>query len=160
MIVFKSSPMKGVDFAAGVWTQGNSTAFKTGGVEMIGNPCMMLKACLIMVFTLALAGCADKVPPPTQQVTMATQAIAQAESSGAFEFAPVELKSAWDKLSQAKLAMDKEENDKARRLADEAMIDANLAEAKARSAKSQKVVEEMKESIRVLRQEMDRKVGP
>jgi len=112
------------------------------------------------VFTLAMAGCADKVPPPTQQVNMATQAIAQAESSGAFEFAPVELKSARDKLAQAKHAMDKEENDKARRLADEAMIDANLAEAKARSAKSQKVVEEMKESIRVLRQEMDRKVGP
>jgi len=126
------------------------------------KPWMILKACLI-VFALALAGCADKIPPPTQQVTMATQAIAQAESSGAFEFAPVELKSARDKLTLAKHAMDKEEddeNDKARRLADEAMIDANLAEAKARSAKSQKVVEEMKESIRILQQEMDRKVGP
>jgi hypothetical protein len=113
-----------------------------------------------MLIIFALVGCADKVPPPTQQVNMATQAIAQAESSGAFELAPVELKSARDKLSQAKLAMDKEENDKARRLADEAMIDANLAESKARSAKSQKVVEEIKESIRILRQEMDRKVGP
>lgn len=124
------------------------------------QPLIMLNACPIMMFMFVLAGCADKVPPPTQQITLATQSIAQAESSGAFEFAPVELKSARDKLSQAKLAMEKEENDKARRLADEAMIDANLAEAKARSAKSQKVVEEMKESIRILRQEMDRKVGP
>lgn len=127
---------------------------------MNAKPWIVLKACLIMLLISALVGCADKVPPPAQQVNMATQAIAQAESAGAFEFAPVELKSARDKLSQAKLAMDKEENNKARRLADEAMIDANLAESKARSAKSQKVVEEIKESIRILRQEMDRKVGP
>lgn len=124
------------------------------------KPWMILKASFIVLVIYALAGCADKVPPPTQQVNMATQAIAQAESSGAFELAPVELKSARDKLALAKQSMDKEENDKARRLADEAMIDANLAEARARSAKSQKIVEEMKESIRVLQQEMDRKVGP
>lgn len=124
------------------------------------KPWMLLKVCLILLFTWVFAGCADKVPPPTEQVTMATQAIAQAESSGAFEFAPVELKLARDKLALARQAMDKEENDKARRLADEAMIDANLAEARARSAKSLKVVDEMKESIRVLQQEMDRKVGP
>lgn len=124
------------------------------------KPRMVLNAFVIVLFTFVLAGCADKVPPPTQQITLATQSIAQAESSGAFEFAPVELKAAREKLALAKQAMDKEENDKARRLADEAMVDANLAEAKARSAKSQKVVEEMKESIRVLRQEMDRKVSP
>jgi len=123
------------------------------------KPWRILKACLVMLFTLVLAGCADKVLPPTQQITLATQSITQAESSGAFEFAPVELKSAREKLSQAKIAMDKEENLKAKRLAEEAMIDANLAEAKARSAKSQKVVEELKESIRVLREEMNRKTG-
>jgi len=124
------------------------------------KPWMMLKARLVMLLMFVLAGCADKVPPPTQQITLATLSISQAESSGAFEFAPMELKSARDKLSRAKLAMDEEENEKAGRLADEAMIDANLAEAKSRSAKAQKVVEEMKESIRVLRQEMDRRVGP
>jgi len=124
------------------------------------KPWMMLKACLVMLLMFVLAGCADKVPPPTQQITLATLSISQAESSGAFEFAPMELKSARDKLSRAKLAMEEEENEKAGRLADEAMIDANLAEAKSRSAKAQKVVEEMKENIRVLRQEMDRRVGP
>jgi VIT1/CCC1 family predicted Fe2+/Mn2+ transporter len=112
-----------------------------------------------MLFMFVLAGCAYKVPPPNQQITLATQSITQAESSGAFDFAPVELKSAREKLSQAKKAMDKEENLKAKQLAEEAMIDANLAEAKARSAKSQKVVEELKESIRILREEMNRKTG-
>jgi len=121
---------------------------------------MLLNACLVTLSMVALSGCATKSPAPEEQVTMAAQSIAQAESSGAVKFAPVELKSARDKLSQAKLAMDKEENVKARRLADEAMVDANLAEAKARSAKSQLVVDELKESIRVLQEEMGRKTNP
>lgn len=124
------------------------------------KPGMILKASTTILFMFFLAGCADKVPPPTQQVTMATQAIAQAETSGAFEFAPLELKSARDKLSQAQRAMEKEDNLKARRLADEATIDANLAEAMARSAKAQKTVEELKENIRALREEVDRKAAP
>ncbi len=121
---------------------------------------MLLNACLVTLFMVVMAGCATQVPAPEKQVTLATQSIAQAESSGAVEFAPVELKSARDKLSQAKIAMDKEENLKAKLLADEAMVDANLAEAKARSAKAQKVVEEFKESINVLREEMNRKTNP
>ena len=118
---------------------------------------MLLNACLVTLLMVALAGCMVQAPAPEKQVTLATQSIAQAESSGGVEFAPVELKSARDKLTQAKLAMNQEENLKAGRLAEEAMVDANLAEAKARSAKSQKVVAELKESIRVLREEMDRK---
>lgn len=121
---------------------------------------MLLNTCLVTLFMVALAGCAAKAPAPAKQVTLATQSIAQAESSGAVEFAPVELKAARDKLSLAKLAMDKEENLKAKRFADEAMVDASLAEAKARSAKSQKVVAELKESINVLRDEMNRKTNP
>ena len=116
----------------------------------------LLNACLVTLFMVVLAGCAIQAPAPEEQVRLAAQSIAQAESSGAVEFAPVEIKSARDKLSQAKLAMNRDEHLKAKRLADEAMVDANLAEAKARSAKSQKVVEELKESIRVLQQEMNR----
>lgn len=137
----------------------NPNAKENGDVEMNVKLWIVLNACLITLFMFVLAGCAAKTPSPEKQVTLATQSITQAESAGAFEFAPVELKSAREKLSQAKLAMDKEENLKAKRLADEAMVDANLAEAKARSAKSQKVVEELKESISVLQEEMNRKTG-
>jgi hypothetical protein len=138
----------------------NPTPNETGEKKMSMKTWLLLNACLITLFMVALAGCAVQAPAPEKQVTLATQSIAQAESSGAVEFAPVELKAARDKLSQAKVAMDKEENLKAKRLADEAMVDANLAEAKARSAKSQKVVEELKESINVLREEMNRKTSP
>jgi hypothetical protein len=120
------------------------------------NISRLIKAGLVTLLMIVLAGCAVQAPAPEKQVTLATQSIVQAENSGAVEFAPVELKSARDKLDQAKLAMGKQENIVAQRLADEAMVDANLAEAKARSAKSQKVVEELKESIRILQQEMNR----
>lgn len=124
------------------------------------NTCMLLKASLIPLLMVVLVGCATRTPIPEKQFTLATQSIVQAERSGAVEFAPVELKSARDKLSQAKLAMDREENLKARRLADEAMVDASLAEAKARSAKSQKVVDELKASTRILQEELDHKTSP
>jgi hypothetical protein len=128
----------------------------TGEEEMRTRTWMLIKTCLVTLMMFVLASCAVQAPAPKSQITLASQSIVQAESSGAVEFAPAELKSARDKLNQANLAMDKEENIKARRLADEAMVDANLAEAKARSAKSQKVVDELKESIRILQQEMNR----
>jgi len=117
---------------------------------------MILKAGLVTLLVILLAGCAAKTPAPEKQVSLATQSIAYAESSGAVEFAPVELEMAREKLNMAKRAMDRRENLKAKQLADEAMVDANLAEAKARSAKAQKIVEELKDSIRVLREEMNR----
>lgn len=117
---------------------------------------LMLLTAGLVTLLVVLTGCATQAPAPEKQITLATQSIAQAQSSGAVEYAPVELKSAREKLNQAELAMRKNENLKAKRLADEAMVDANLAEAKARSAKSQKIVEELKDSIRVLREEMSR----
>ena len=120
------------------------------------NISRLIKAVLVTLLMVVMTGCAVQVPAPEQEITLATQSIVQAESSGAVEFAPVELKSARDKLNQANRAMDNQEHIVARRLAEEAMVDANLAEAKARSAKSQKVVDELKESIRILEQEMNR----
>ena len=120
------------------------------------NISRLIKAVLVTLLMVVMTGCAVQVPAPEKEVTLATQSIVQAESSGAVEFAPVELKSARDKLNQANRAMDNQEHIVARRLAEEAMVDANLAEAKARSAKSQKVVDELKESIRILEQEMNR----
>lgn len=124
------------------------------------KPMKIMMAAVSTLFLFVLAGCAVKVPPPDQQLALATDAISQAESTGAYELAPVELKSARDKLSQAKAAMEQEDNARARRLAEAALIDANLAEIKSRSAKSQKMVEELRESIRVLQEEMSRKSGP
>lgn len=112
---------------------------------------------LLLLAVFGLTACGAKVPSPDSQVSLATSAISQAESFGAYESAPVELRDAREKLSQAKQAMRAEDNLTAQRLAEEAIVDANLAQAKSRTAKSRKAVEELKASIRTLQEEVDRK---
>ncbi len=113
---------------------------------------------LLAVF--GLFGCATKYPPPSSQLTIANSAINQAEKAGAYESAPVELKAAREKLEQAKESMNRKDNLTAKWLAEQATIDANLAEAKARTVKSQKAVQEIKESIETLKKEIERKSVP
>ncbi len=108
----------------------------------------------------SLIGCSATIPPPTQKVALSTAAIDQAEASGAVEYAPVEMRSAREKLTQARAAMNKEENKKALQLAEQAEVDAQLAEAKARTAKTQKAVNELQESIQTLKMEIERKAKP
>lgn len=67
------------------------------------------------------------------------------------------MQTAREKLDRAKLAMSKEDYDTARNLAEEAQVDAQLAEAKARSGKARKAADELQEGIRVLREELNRK---
>lgn len=104
---------------------------------------------------LFMAGCAS-IPPPTDQLAVTKAAVADASASGANEFAPVELKSAMDKLSEAERAMAEKEYVQAKRLAEEAQLAAKLAETKTRTAKAQRAVENAQESNRILREELQR----
>ena len=104
---------------------------------------------------LVMAGCAS-IPPPTDQLAVTKAAIANASASGANEFAPVELKSAMDKLSAAERAMAEKEYVHAKRLAEEAQLAAKLAATKSNTAKAQKAVENAQESNRILREELQR----
>ena len=103
-----------------------------------------------------VAGCAS-IPPPTEQMAVSKSAIANAVSAGGSEYASVEMRAAQDKMDRANRAMDKEDYENARRLAEEAQVDARLAEKKAQSAKAQKAASVTQDDIRVLREEMNRK---
>lgn len=109
-----------------------------------------------MVSALFLIGCAS-TPPPTGQMAVSKSALANAMSAGGSEYAAVEMKSAQDKLDRANRAMEKKEFEDARWLAEQAQVDARLAEKKAHSAKAQKAVAMMQDDIRVLREEINRK---
>lgn len=109
-------------------------------------------ACAVVV----VAGCAS-IPPPTEQMAVSRSAIANAVSAGGVEYAPVEMRTAQEKMDRANRAMQKEEFEDARRLAEEAQADARLAEKKAQSAKAQKAASVTQDDIRVLREEMNRK---
>lgn len=103
-----------------------------------------------------MAGCASNVGPIEQMAT-SRAAVSNANSAGAGEFAPLQLKSAVEKMNGAERAMANKDYDLARQLAEQAQVDAQLAVAAARSAKAQKAAEAIQEDSRVLRQEIDRK---
>ena len=111
-----------------------------------------LKLALLAVgSSLVLAGCAGN--PPTEQFAVTESAVNNAVSAGGPEYAPVEMKSAQDKLSQARIAMNDKEYDQAKRLAQQAEWDARVAERKTQAAKAQKAVKDAQQGVMELREE-------
>lgn len=104
---------------------------------------------------LSLAACAT-LPPPTEQLGAARAAIQSAEVNGADKSAPVELTQARERLTAAQLAVSKNDTESARRLADEALVDAQLAQAKASTMRSREGVAQAEASLRALREETNR----
>lgn len=105
---------------------------------------------------VVMAGCAS-VPRPTEEIAVANSAITNAARAGGAEHAPVEMTAAREKMDRANRAMAKEAYEDARRLAEEAQVDARLAEKKAESAKARKAAIAMGDDIRVLREEINRR---
>jgi hypothetical protein len=69
----------------------------------------------------------------------------------------VEMKTARDKLDRANVAMLAKNYDSALTLAQEAQVDAGLAQAKAQSVKAQRAADAVREDSRALTEELDRK---
>jgi len=107
----------------------------------------------------ALAACASN-PAADEKIAVAKASLQRAEGSGAPEFAPVELASARDKLAHA----EKENADRhlppATVLAEQANVDAQLAEATAQQQRSHKAATEFDTSMQALRQESMRSSQP
>lgn len=109
--------------------------------------------------TLLLGACATAYQPPTAKIAAAELAVQQAEEGRARDFAPLDLRFARDKLNKAKVTVSSGDDyrfQEAGQLADEALMDARLAEAKARTARAKKLEEEMQKSIDELRREATR----
>jgi hypothetical protein len=110
----------------------------------------------LLIGAVLLPGCAS-TPPPTSQIAVATSAIAHAAAAGAAETAPVEMGQARDKLNRANTALADKDNDTALALAQQAALDAQVAEAKGEAARSRKASDALGEAGRALREEMSRK---
>jgi Domain of unknown function (DUF4398) len=108
-----------------------------------------------VVATVIIAGCAS-TPPPKEQMAVSRAAVSSASKAGSGELAPVPLKSAMDKMDAAERAMTEKNYELAQQLAEQAQVDAQLAEATARSIKAQKAANALQEDNRVLRHEIDR----
>lgn len=116
----------------------------------------MTKLRILAVATwAALAGCST-TSPPLAEMAVAKAAVERAEQPAA-RHAPDELLGAQRKLAAAQTALRNENFEQARRLADEAEVDARLALAISESSQARQSLEQVKEGITVLRQEMLRK---
>ena len=95
------------------------------------------RAAAVLSVSLGLAACASDVPPPTAQLGASSQAILTAERAGALQYAPAEYQSAREKLAAADAAMRADERTRARRLAEEAQVEAELATVRSQRANAQ-----------------------
>lgn len=112
-------------------------------------------AAVTTLAVLAIAGCASSGDLPREQMAVARAAVDRAAGPAGAD-APVEVSQAREKLERATAAVARKDYDVARRLAEQAEADANLAEAKSHSVRSDRALREVREGIRQLREEMVR----
>jgi hypothetical protein len=109
---------------------------------------------------LGIAGCASNDVAEQldnqRSLVRAETRIQEAEQSGAYEHGGAELELARDKLAEAQKAAEEGDAARADRLAMEAELDAELAQAIASNAQSQTALEEINATISTLRQELQR----
>ncbi|MEO8017491.1 MAG: DUF4398 domain-containing protein [Pseudomonadota bacterium] len=99
-----------------------------------------------------IVACAS-TPMPVEKLAVAKTSIERAEQAQAAQFAQIELTSARNKYAAAQAAADKHDAEVAARMADQADIDAQLAESTARAKQQQQLVNEMDAGLRDLRKE-------
>jgi uncharacterized protein DUF4398 len=105
----------------------------------------------------ALAACSTP-SRPAAAVSNAELAVHQADAKDAGEHAPLEIQLAREKLARAQKALHDDDHDKARRLADEALVDALLADAKADTQESRATAQALQQSIQSLQSETESSV--
>ena len=115
---------------------------------------------VILAVATALTACAGPGPKPTSELQLAQSSIQQAEANDARQFDPVLLNQAQNKLADARELIDKpdpEEEDytRARRLLEQAAVDAQLAGARAETEKTQRAVAEISRSIEELQNQIE-----
>lgn len=109
--------------------------------------------CSVLSGTLLISACAS-APAPDEQVSLARNALSRAVSAGATEYAPVQMKTAQDKTMLMDRALGEKNYGQAKGLAEQIEADSALAERMARTAKSQKELQDAQTGIQVLKREM------
>jgi Domain of unknown function (DUF4398) len=107
--------------------------------------------CLLLV----LPACAS-VPAPKGEMANADLALRKAEAVNAAEVDPLDARLARDKLEKARSALSDGDNLHARRLAEQAEVDALVAEARARATRAGNAADEIREQIATIRSEAER----
>ena len=114
---------------------------------------MRTQSLILGVALIGLVGCAGD-PAPQEQLRLSEQALEQAKAVGATQEVP-ELKLAEDKLARAKADMLTEDHRDARIRAEQAELDARLAEARVLTQKSEEQLDLMQKRVQRLRKQLE-----
>ena len=117
-----------------------------------------IRNALWCAIAFGIVACAS-APMPTDKLAVAKSAVDRAEQAQAAQFAQVELTKARNKLAAAQSAADKKDAEVAARMADQAEVDAQLAEYTARAKQQEQQVDQMEAGLRDLRNETQRNSG-
>ncbi len=114
---------------------------------------MRIQPLLLALALLGLAGCAND-PAPDEQLRLSEQALEQAKAVGATDQV-AEFKLAEDKLTRARANMTSEDFRDARMRAEQAELDARLAEARVLTQKSEEQLELLQSRVKRLRKQLE-----
>lgn len=115
---------------------------------------------LLATFVICALGACASLPPPTQELSGAQQAVARADGADAAQHAPDHLATARDALVRAQAAMAAGKEDDARRMALAAAAEADLAHAKSREAVARAELAQRQAEVAQLRGRLQLEEGP
>jgi len=111
--------------------------------------------CIVLV-ALSATACASHGPLASAKLGQAERAFSEAQQAGAAVNAATELKIAEDRLKDARVAVADKKYDRAILTAEQAAADADYARARASNQRINQIADEMRRSIRALREELER----
>jgi hypothetical protein len=109
-----------------------------------------------VLLSLALAACGSSTPAPTEKLAVAEAAVQRANNAMTREHAAGELQIAISKLASAQDAANRREYLRAEQLAEQAEVDAHVAEMRAQAIRASVAARESQDANRALRQEIIR----
>jgi hypothetical protein len=114
---------------------------------------------VVGILVLILSACAP-TKPPNIGMEDAARMLADARAAGAPTYAPLELRNAEDRLSQARASFDKNHYDDASRFVSESRVDSELAMVKSRLGKAREKADNRARENTQLQQDIANGVSP
>ena len=116
---------------------------------------LTLALAILIGSSFAISAC-YKGRPPGEAIAAAEYALRKAQEDGADQHAAVVLRKAQDKVKAAKIAEEEGANEDAVRKAEEATLEAQLADEMARNARTRLLEKEAERGLAILRVELER----
>ncbi len=117
-----------------------------------------MKIVYIMITGLMLVSCAS-TPVPVGIFDDARDQILLAEQAGADTYAPLELRAAREKYQAIQSAVDRNDNERAGYLANESIVDSQLAMAKTAAARARQATQLQRDKNEKLKQDLEKSLG-